>query len=91
MSWWTSVLWKLPTLPSDVEGKELFAKYNITKVPTIILSSDVSAYPTKQILKQFFSVQKDGSYVFTRVSGVGTYKDLTTNQVVQAKVQSQEQ
>lgn len=75
----------------DAKGKELVAKYNITQVPTVILSDDINAYPSDQVLKQFFSVEKDGSYVFRRLSSVGTYRDLTTNQVVQAQQQSDEQ
>ncbi len=67
------------------KGKEAIAKYNITKVPTIILSRDVSVYPSSPVLKQFFTIQKDGSYVFTKVSSIGTYKDLLTGEVVQAQ------
>lgn len=74
---------------SDAKGKELVDKYNITQVPTIIISNDVSVYPSSPVLKQFFSVEKDGSYVFRRLSSVGTYRDLTTNQVVKAKQQTQ--
>jgi len=76
---------------SDAKGKELIANYNITQVPTIILSEEVSIYPSSQVLKQFFSVEKDGSYVFRRVSTVGTYTDLTTNKVIEAQQQSEEQ
>jgi len=76
---------------SDEKGKELVAVYNITQVPTIILSNEVSAYSSNQVLKQFFSVEKDGFYVFRRLSSVGNYKDLTTNQVVKALEASQEQ
>ena len=75
---------------SDVRGKELIAKYNITQVPTVILSEEINVYPSSQVLKQFFSVEKDGSYVFRTTQSVGTYKDLTTNQVVEIQ-QSQEQ
>ncbi|MDP3765606.1 MAG: hypothetical protein Q8R04_03770 [Nanoarchaeota archaeon] len=75
---------------SDVKGKELIAKYNITQVPTIILSDEISAYPSTQLLKQFFSVEGNGSYVFRKVSSVGTYKDLITNQIAQAQQQVQQ-
>ncbi len=75
---------------SDDDGKMLTAKYNITQVPTVILSSEINAYPSTQILKQFFSAEKDGSFVFRRLLSVGTYKDLTTNKVVEAQ-QAQEQ
>ena len=75
----------------DAKGKELIAVYNITQAPTIILSDEVSTYPSNQVLKQFFSVEKDGSYVFRKLSSVGTYKDLTTNQIVKAVQRSQGQ
>lgn len=74
---------------SDNKGKELIVKYNITQVPTIILSDEISVYPSSQVLNQFFSVEKDGSYVFRRLSTVGNYKDLTTNQVVKPQPQQQ--
>ncbi len=67
---------------ADAKGKELIAKYNITQVPTVILSDDVSAYPSSAALKQFFSVENDGSYIFRQMNVVGTYKDLAANQVV---------
>ncbi len=76
---------------SDAKGKELIAKYNITQAPAIILSGEISVYPSSQLLKQFFSVEKDGSYVFRMLSAVGTYKDLTKNEVVKIQQQSQEQ
>ncbi len=75
---------------SNAKGKELITKYNITQVPTVILSDEINVYPSNLVLKQFFSVEKDNSYVFRKVSVVGTYKDLTTNQVVQVQQQSQE-
>lgn len=67
---------------SDAKGKELIAKYNITQVPTAILSDEISAYPGSLALKQFYSVEKDSFYVFRLLSVVGTYKDLSTGQVV---------
>ncbi|MBI2650780.1 hypothetical protein HYX04_05740 [Candidatus Woesearchaeota archaeon] len=75
---------------SDAEGKEFIAKYNITQAPAVILSDELSAYPSSQTLTEFFSVEKDGSYVFRKASVLGNYRDLTANQVVQAQ-QSQEQ
>lgn len=70
---------------SDARGKELIAKYNITQIPTVVLSGEVGVYPSSQALKQFFSVEKDGSYVFRKVPVVGTYKDLATGQVVSSE------
>ena len=74
---------------SEDKGKELIAKYNITQVPTIILSDEINAYPSKQALRQFFSIEEDGFYVFRRTEAVGTYKDLITNQVVKAQQQTE--
>ncbi|MBI2102159.1 hypothetical protein HYT53_06125 [Candidatus Woesearchaeota archaeon] len=68
---------------SDAKGKELIAKYNITQVPTIILSKEIDVYPSSTGLRQFFSLEEDGSYVFRKLSVVGTYKDLAKNEIVQ--------
>lgn len=76
---------------SDARGKELIANYNITKVPTVILSDEAGAYPIKVALRQFYSFEKDGSYVFRALSALGVYKDLTTNQVVRPQKQNQNQ
>lgn len=69
----------------DAKGEELISKYNITQVPTVIVSDEISVYPSSQALKQFFSVEKDGSYVFRLLSAVGTYKDLGKNEIVKAQ------
>ena len=74
----------------NAKGKELIAKYNITQVPTVILSDEISAYPSTVALKQFFSVEKDGYYVFRKDAVVGAYKDLTTNQIVKPIQQNQQ-
>ena len=76
---------------SDAKGKELIAAYNITKVPTVILSNDISVYPSSQFLKQFYSIEKNGYYVFRILQSLGAYKDLTTNQVVKAPQRTQVQ
>lgn len=73
---------------SDAKGEELIKKYNITQVPTIILSDEISAYPSYQVLRQFFSIEKDGSSIFRKLSVVGAYKDLITNKVIHAQQQS---
>ncbi|MBI2658636.1 hypothetical protein HYX05_00855 [Candidatus Woesearchaeota archaeon] len=74
---------------SDAKGKELIAKYNITQVPTVILSDEISAYPSSAGLKQFYSVENDGFYVFRLLSVVGTYKDLSTGQIVKPAEETQ--
>lgn len=76
---------------SDSKGKELISKYNITQVPTVILSDEVSAYPSSKGMQQFFSAEKDASYVLRKLQVLGTYKDLATNQIVKAPQTSQVQ
>jgi len=76
---------------SDDRGKELIAKYNISQVPAVILSDDINAYPSSPLLKQFYSVDKDGSYIFRKLQVLGTYKDLTTNQIVKVPQKIQQQ
>ncbi|MEM5807943.1 MAG: hypothetical protein QW818_02320 [Candidatus Aenigmatarchaeota archaeon] len=68
---------------SSSNGKDLLKKYNITKVPTIILSPDISVYPAlTRIWNQVGTVESDGWYVFRATEQMGTYKDLTQNKVV---------
>jgi len=76
---------------ADAKGKEMIAKYNITKVPATILSDEVKAYPSSRALSQFFSLEKNGYYVFRKLEVLGTYKDLSTNQVVKAPQRAQVQ
>lgn len=66
------------------EGQELIKKYKITLVPTIILTGDLGAYPTlTTIWPQVGTIEKDGTYVFREgVKQMGTYKNLTTNEIV---------
>lgn len=70
---------------SSSNGKDLLKKYNITKVPTIILSKDVDVYPAlTQVWNQVGTIESDGSYVFTALEQMGTYKDLDQNKVINA-------
>ncbi len=72
------------------EGKKLVSIYNITKVPTVIISSDFSAYRADQFWLQFGSIEKDGAYVFRSMDALAAkYKDLTTNQTVSSALQQQ--
>lgn len=67
------------------EGQRLVVEYKITKVPTILLSKDVSQYAgLKNVWPSVGTVEADGRYVFREMARIGqvTYKDLATNQVV---------
>lgn len=71
---------------SDPEGKAVLAKYQITKVPAIIVSADVDAYPSfKQVWQNVGTVEDDGTYVMRNPQLLGTYKDLATGKVVAAQ------
>lgn len=76
---------------SDAKGKELIVQYNITKVPAVILSEEISAYPSSQGLRKFFSAEKDGKYIFRTAEALGTYKDLADGQIVKSKAAQQAQ
>lgn len=68
---------------SSAEGKAYIEKYNITKVPTIILSSDASVYNSLVLIwQQVGNKEKDGWYVFRATEQMGDYKDLTSGQIV---------
>lgn len=72
---------------SSPYGASLVAKYNITAVPTILLSPEISAYPyfTSQAATQFFSVQNDGWYIFNSTGFMvqqGGYFNLADNTFV---------
>ncbi len=72
---------------SDAKGKELILKYNITRVPTVVLTKEVNVYPSSQSLKQFYSSEKDGTFVFRHPSLIGSYKDLSTGKIIKPQRQ----
>ena len=59
-------------------GKEIIAKYNITKVPTIILSKEISDYETlNKQLGQVGTFEKDGNFVFRSLEQLNIkYKEI---------------
>ncbi len=67
-------------------GAELASKYNIIKVPTILLSPEASKYESLgAVWPQVGSVEKDGWYVFRATEGMGTYLDRSSGKVVVPK------
>lgn len=60
------------------QGRELVNKYAITKVPMVILSSGVGAYPSfSTSWKTVGTIEKDGSYVFRNVQKISqSYKKI---------------
>lgn len=72
---------------SSEAGQDLVKKYNITKVPTLLVSGEVGEYA---ILTQAWAevgvIADDGTYIFTNLDLMGdSYKDLATGKVVKAK------
>ena len=69
---------------SGARGQELLEEHRITKVPTIVLTGDVDAYPTfVNVWKQVGKVEED-TYVFTNLDALGNipYKDLETDEII---------
>ncbi len=71
------------------EGKAALFTYNITKVPTVIISSELQDYVNiKDVLAGVGTIEKDGSFVFRGLDDLGVpYKDLTTGKIVEPKQQ----
>ncbi len=68
----------------STEGKDLINKYNITKIPIILISPEISEYETfEQIWADVGSIEEDGWYVMRNPELLGNYKDLVTNKVVE--------
>ncbi len=69
---------------ATAEGEMLVAKYDLTQVPTIILSADAGLYAGfAAVWESVGTVEEDGSFVFRTLSAIGEpYKDLTTGVVV---------
>ncbi len=64
------------------EGKALIEKYNITKVPTVLLSPDAKYYITVQsIWNRVGTIESDGWHVFRNMNALRnvTYFDLLAN------------
>jgi len=66
---------------NSTEGKSYLAKYNITKVPTIILSPDALLYPgLNDTWKNLGSIENDGWLVFRELDTLGlNYTNVTAN------------
>ena len=61
---------------SSVEGKSILDKYNITAVPTVILSDDLMDYADamKERVSQLGTFEDDDSYIFRKIEALGNVK-----------------
>ncbi|MBI2667860.1 hypothetical protein HYX17_03785 [Candidatus Woesearchaeota archaeon] len=67
------------------EGKQLVQKYNVKKVPIIILSPDAKYYPSLgQAWKSVGTIESDGWFVMRNPEVIGTYWDTEKSRVVEA-------
>ncbi len=70
---------------STPEGLAFAQNYNVTLVPTVVLSNDAKIYSSfYRVFMQVGEESKD-SLVFKSVELMGIYKDLTTGKVVEPK------
>lgn len=71
---------------NSAEGGKLLSDYNITKLPTVILSGDLNVYDSfNRVWVQVGSIEFDGNYVFRNLSALGNgtkFFDLEKNAVV---------
>lgn len=70
------------------EGRELISLYEITQLPTIILSQEATRYPSlKEAWGKIGSIETDGSLVFRDVQVLGMpYLDLQTQSIIDPKL-----
>jgi hypothetical protein len=69
------------------EGKELIGKYNVTKIPTVLISPEVKEFKSfTSVSDQIGGFAKDGWFVFNKFENIqgSYYYDIPTNKTLQA-------
>ncbi|MDP3742414.1 MAG: hypothetical protein Q8R15_03805 [Candidatus Micrarchaeota archaeon] len=70
---------------ASLEGQALIERYNVTKVPTLLLSREISVYvPLAKVWGRIGSVEEDGTFIFRNFNTVPgiTYWDLINSSAV---------
>ncbi len=63
--------------------KNLLKKYNITLIPTMILSKESNDYnELSKAWEQVGTIEEDGSFIFRKLEVMGTYKNLENNETI---------
>ena len=63
---------------NSTDGQSLISKYNITKVPTMLISPDAKYYQNlNTVWPQVGTVASDGWYVFRSAEQMGIYRNIT--------------
>lgn len=73
---------------SSDTGQELIDKYKITKIPTLIISGEVSEHQALSFVWDDLGIiADDGTYIFTNVDLMGdSYRDLSTGKIIKADI-----
>ena len=72
---------------AEEEAQQLITKYNITKVPTIILSPAAKNYKIfTEHWQEVGIIADNGYYIYTAPEKIGTYKDLATNEIKKVQI-----
>lgn len=76
---------KIIEVSSDA-GKQLIEKYQITKIPTVLVSGELDAYTVfKSTWQDVGMVADDGTHIFTELDLMGdSYKDLGSGKIIES-------
>jgi len=75
---------------STTDGKNLIKKYNITQIPTVILSPEAGVYPSlKTAWPQVGSEERDGNFIFRNVDLLDSYLSSKGKQLVYKNITSE--
>ncbi len=70
---------------ASLEGQAIVEKYNVSKVPTMLLSREASAYfPLEKAWLTAGSIEEDETHVFRQLNSIPgiVYRDLISNSIV---------
>lgn len=68
---------------NSTDGQNLISKYNITKVPTLLVSPEGSLYQNfNSVWPQVGTIASDGWYIFRSTEVMGIYHDISTGKII---------
>ncbi len=65
---------------SSNEAKDLIDKYDIEKIPTLVITGETDKSNVKSLWKRFGEVKDDGTFIFTKLTPV--YVDAETKEIL---------
>lgn len=67
----------------SARGRRLLREYNLTKVPTMLLSEEAQDYPGLiSAWEEVGTIEEDGTLVLRNIQLIGTYKNTETGEVI---------